>query len=270
MRLLAPKATTRFVRYRGRLALFHNVARHEDYWRDYWTDAKRNALLNNGSQGEFGEFESVFSKHLPKAGRILEAGCGAGHLVAALKARGYSAFGVDYELEVVDFLNREYPDLAIHAGNILKLDLPAKSLNGYVSLGVVEHFEEGPDPALREARRVLQDGGVALISVPHLNPLRQRYLGRLQDSSISQGLFFHQFYYGPKEFSSLLMKEGFRVVELFPYAVEAFLTREHPLVARFWRSSFSRERLRCFGRAWIASFRGALAMRYSHMLMYVC
>ena len=68
--------------------------------------------------------------------------------------RGYDVLGVDYERSVVEYLNREFPGLQIAEGNILGLNLPDGAIRGYVSIGVVEHFEKGPVNALKEAKRV--------------------------------------------------------------------------------------------------------------------
>ena len=46
--------------------------------------------------GQLGWFEEPFSRHLPKQGTILEAGCGIGQHVLALRVRGYDAVGVEW------------------------------------------------------------------------------------------------------------------------------------------------------------------------------
>lgn len=273
MNLRAPKPRTQFRRLRERLALFHvgsgAAEAHQPYWRGYWTDAARERLLRRGAEGDLGEIAGALERWLPRDLPVLDAGCGPAHMVAALRVRGYQALGIDSESEVVRFVNEVRPDLDVRVGDVLELPFADASLGAYLSLGVVEHFEDGPAAALAEARRVLDPRGVALISVPYLNPARHEHLRRLGGEPARDAARFHQYYFGMEEFTALLRQAGLRVVETLPYAVEAFLTREHPVMARFWRSPLCRGRVR---RPLLRAFRGASAWaraRYGHMILFV-
>ncbi len=54
-------------------------------------------------------------------------------------------------------------------GNVESLPFKDNSFSGYISLGVIEHFEEGPIKALREAYRILCPGVIA----HHLYPFHK-------------------------------------------------------------------------------------------------
>ena len=51
------------------------------------------------------------------------------------------------------------PALKLQTGDVHALPYGDKSVHGYLSFGVLEHFEHGVGPALREANRVLASGG---------------------------------------------------------------------------------------------------------------
>ena len=55
----------------------------------------------------------------------------------------------------------------------MQIDSPDNQYDAYISIGVVEHRIDGPEPFLVEANRVLKPGGIAFISVPYVNPLRR-------------------------------------------------------------------------------------------------
>jgi SAM-dependent methyltransferase len=266
-----PKPGTEFRVYRNRLALFHQTQHHAEYWEKYWRAPGVRTLEKEGRRGDLGELAGICANYLPRDSPILEAGCGPAHLVAALSRRGYKVVGVDNQVPAIRAAKRLFPELHLEVGDIVSLGFPAGVFGAYLSLGVVEHFVESPGPALREARRVLHPRGIALISVPYLNPARRRLLHRLRAKPQQpSGLFFHQYYYGPEDFSRLLGEAGFRVLDWYVYAIEAFLAREHPAFRWFWTSRLRRERVKSILRGRLRTAPMPLRWRYGHMLMAVC
>ncbi|HUU64049.1 MAG TPA: class I SAM-dependent methyltransferase [Dehalococcoidia bacterium] len=115
----------------------------------------------------------LFLSYLPKEGKIVDAGCGLGKWVNYLKQRGYDIVGIDNSELAVAKLKNFDESLQVELGDILDIHYPDSSLDAYISMGVVEHFEDGPTPALKEAYRVLKPGGLIFVSVPTVNVIRK-------------------------------------------------------------------------------------------------
>src|SRR5207253_2014081 len=86
---------------------------------------------------------------------ILEAGCGLAQVVYYLRQRNYPVVGLDYAPEGIGPAKIRYAELPLYLGDVHHLPYPNNYFSGYLSFGVVEHFEQGPEPALAEASGVL-------------------------------------------------------------------------------------------------------------------
>jgi SAM-dependent methyltransferase len=102
-------------------------------------------------------------------GPALDAGCGPGLLIAALRERGMSAVGVDLSPGMAAEAARSGP---IVLGALDQLPFVDRSFRLVVAMGAVEYV--GDDRrALAEFVRVLRPGGVLLVSFPNrLSPYR--------------------------------------------------------------------------------------------------
>ena len=260
----APSARPTVRRMRGgRLAYFRAEATG-DYWDRRWADEVEADLRSPTAGGELGRFERFFIPHLPKQGRILEAGCGTGMYVAALRARGYAAEGVDFAEATVATIRRARPELPVRAADVTALNEPDGAFAGYISIGVMEHREAGPGPFLREAHRVLEDDGVALISVPYMHPLRRlkARLGCWRGPAPDRPFYQYAFY--QDDFAAELGAAGFRVEAAAAYDGFKGLKDELPGAERplrwFRRMPLAHRRTR----------RMLEASRFGHMMMFVC
>ncbi len=115
----------------------------------------------------------IFDRYFPPGGKILEGGCGLGQYVIHYRARGYDIEGVDFSPTAVRQLKAFDPSLPVQLADICRLPYDDGAIDCYYSGGVVEHFEEGPELALAEARRVLAPDGRLLITVPYANWIRR-------------------------------------------------------------------------------------------------
>lgn len=115
----------------------------------------------------------LVERYVPKGSRVLESGCGAARYVRYLKDRGWDITGLELSSETVGMVKRHWPDLDIFQGDAANSAFDDGSFDAVISLGVVEHWHEGPHLALREIYRLLRPGGIAIVTVPCFNSLRR-------------------------------------------------------------------------------------------------
>lgn len=203
------KAKSRYVRLDTKLAQFCETANSE-FWDEKWLKRSeanlRRALRQNASLSSHSKF---FAQWLSTNDLILEAGCGSGLWVRRLIDHGYRCVGVDYAIQSLQ-RTRKIIGLPLIGGDIFSLPLPSNSIGTYLSFGVIEHFQNGIQKALREAYRVLKPGGYALISVPYENPYRQKKISVVSEFiAKDMGLEFYQYYFRPTTILNELTHAGF-------------------------------------------------------------
>lgn len=156
-----------------------------------------------------------FIEYLPKGEPILEAGCGLGAWVVYLGGLGYDIAGIDNDAQVIGRLKEWRPSLAVSAGDIRELPRETGSIGAVISLGVMEHFEEGCDEAMRETWRVLRPGGLFFFTVPLNNPFRKlvahplRVLYLKWRGCRGDSTHFAEYRYTPAEVERMLVRHGF-------------------------------------------------------------
>ena len=182
--------------------------------RDIWTDrsvANELQLLRGRTLAD------DLRSRLPKNARVIEAGCGLGGWVRWLSDEGHDAYGVDFESDTVASVNEGDPSLKVTRGEVTALDFPDAYFDAYISLGVVEHFEEGPQRALAEAYRVLKPGGRAFVTVPFLNQFRRVVAHPMRDLYFAiqrrRGMtpYFWEYRYSADEMKGFVEEQGFEV-----------------------------------------------------------
>ena len=198
------------------------------FWDGHWRGENLERQLRRAASGSSGGMDFL-ADGFPAGGRILEGGCGLGQLVAALDSLGFRVEGLDFAAETLREAKSVLPGLALCRGDLRRLPYRDAAFDGYLSLGVIEHFTDPADVAaiLGEARRVTR--GVAFVSVPHLSPglLRRVEAGELP--AAGDDATFYQYYMTPDRLRGLLEGHGFRVERFEHYATAVGLRRHHPL-----------------------------------------
>lgn len=146
-------------------------------------DSRRYALLNRWDPAHLETIDRLL--HLGPGARILEIGCGRGHLTSRLVRRGLDITGID--------ANPQAPELAgiEEVVHMVAEDLkfPDDDFDAIVAIHSIEHIPQ-LEEAFSEMARVLKPGGHALFVYPaepimglyaiptalilHRNPLRAR------------------------------------------------------------------------------------------------
>ena len=105
---------------------------------------------------------------------------------------------------------------------MLRSRFPDKSFDAVISLGVVEHFEEGPRAALLEVRRLLKNGGTLFISVPLQTVVRRWFAHPVKDlyrwyrARRGVRFEFEEYRFSRREFEAYLDAAGFDVLSVIP------------------------------------------------------
>lgn len=187
-------------------------------WEDIWSNADVESELHTLHERRAFEQLAVYPAFLSKEGFILEAGSGLGAVVIYLKQHGFKMLGLDYATNALRAARQYDAALDVQAGDVHALPYRANSLHGYLSFGVLEHFEHGMGPALDEAYRVLVPGGVVVLTIPYPNLVhklvdwKRRLLGQSQLTNDE----FYESTYTQHELRGALEAAGFKVILVRP------------------------------------------------------
>ena len=180
---------------------------------------------------------------LPRAARVLDAGCGAGLATFALAENGYHVEAVDAAASMVALAQQH----AIQGGHGARIrtrvaeiyDLPftASSFPLVVSLGVIPWLEH-PEKAIAEFSRVLQPGGYLLFTAdnerrlawlldpftsPAVKPVKnlvKKLQGRSKMGGTDGGIRSHQ--HSVAEIDGFLSRAGMKRVRLITFGFGPF------------------------------------------------
>lgn len=141
-----------------------------NFWDQRWQSEDWKKTITCARKGRY--WSGILNRYLPdKSSRILEGGCGDGHLVDAMMHWGYKAIGVDFAAATIKKIKEVMPTLDVRHGDVRKLDFEDGYFDGYWSLGVIEHFWEGYEAIVSEMNRVLKVGGYAFVTFPGISVL---------------------------------------------------------------------------------------------------
>ncbi len=168
-----------------------------------------------------------FVSHLEPGSRVLEVGAGDGKLVAAMRARGLDAHGIDPS-PAACAAAREIGAEVMNVG-IDEAELPSGAEDAVVVWHALEHLDR-PAEALDRIGGWLRPGGALVVAVPNLASLQARLGG---DRWFHQDVPRHRTHLTPAGATALLERSGFRVER-----VRHLLVEQNPL--GMWQTILNR------------------------------
>lgn len=99
-------------------------------------------------------------------GDVLEVGCGEGRGISAIIERAKSFTALDKIEEALVKLREKFPGAKFIAGNFPPFSVPSEAYDVVVSFQVIEHIRND-EFFLKEIKRVLRPGGLALLTTPN-------------------------------------------------------------------------------------------------------
>ena len=192
-------------------------------WEKNWEDISMDEILKIFEYDRVKKQMELFLRVLPKKGKILEGGCGLSPYLIKLRGLGYDVEGIDYNEAPLKKALSYDPKLPLRVGDVMAVPYADNTFEGYISLGVIEHFTEGPRKAIQEAYRVLKPGGVFVVFVPwkHIYMRIQAPILFLKRHPFMRKIFkkpadthYWQQYFKKKELSLMMEREGFEVREV--------------------------------------------------------
>jgi SAM-dependent methyltransferase len=165
-----------------------------------------------------------FLSGIPKTAKILDMGCGEGHLVEKYRKSGYDIIGLD--------LN--YSSDSVKKGDIRHTPFETDEFDVILCLDVLEHLNfSDQDLALKEIHRILNKEGIALLALPNLAHFISRISFLLSGNLIrTSSIDRHPGDRPIQEFITLIKKNNFIInkrVGIFPtFVVSSVLTWYFP------------------------------------------
>ena len=155
-----------------------------EYWTARWDDIPADAPMENLDVYPL-KYSELTVKD--KAGKILEAGCGAGRILRYYHDRGYDIIGIDFIEVAISKLKDIDPTLHAEVGDITNLRFADQSFKYVLAFGLYHNLEHGLDKAVQETHRVLEKGGLVCASFRADN-IQTRLTDSLADKRAKQGV----------------------------------------------------------------------------------
>ncbi len=158
----------------------------------------------------FGRCLNLVEKY-SKPGRILDVGCASGIFLDVANKNGWEVFGVEPCKWLVDYGNKNF-GLNIVKGTLKEANFPRDYFDVITMWDVLEHTSD-PIEELKEANRVLKNGGLLVVNFPNIGDILAKITGKRWWFLLS----VHLYYFTPKTLKEMLKNTGFKPFKEKPH-----------------------------------------------------
>src|SRR3989344_962582 len=190
-------------------------------WDEKWKDFNVAEFVKRGMEIDLWitfhkQIIEKYAERVDSRGLFLEAGCGMGYWCFYVSEKyKIKSVGVDIAPKTIAKLNdhcrKEKHTLASFlVDDLNNSNLPKNKFDMFVSLGVIEHFEDS-GCMMRNLYNLLKPGGIGIITVPNLysfHTITRPFLQLLGKWNIGYEKSF-----SPKKLKNLSLSNSFKIVE---------------------------------------------------------
>ena len=156
------------------------------------------------------EKTSLVERHLPRGGRLLDVGCGAGFFLRALSPSRWDRWGVEISPRSAAAAERHLGEGCVFAGRLADAPFEDASFDTVAFWASLEHVTD-PRADLETARRLLRPSGLLVVQVPNFASYQSRRFGA---DWFALDLPRHRVHFAPDTLERLLAETGFAPVEM--------------------------------------------------------
>jgi ubiquinone/menaquinone biosynthesis C-methylase UbiE len=162
--------------------------------------------------------QAALEESVPSAGagqRAIDVGCGTGHHLRDLSARGFEVAGVDGSGAMLEQAREAIPGAELHQAGVEELPFAAGSFDLAVCIEVLRYLPD-PEPCIAEMARVLRPGGICVATAaPRFSANGYALVNRLALIAPVGGLVrLKQFFTTPSQLRRQFERAGFSSVEV--------------------------------------------------------
>jgi len=149
-----------------------------------------------------------YLKRFKSSGRILEVGCGKGHLLNLLKSLGYDCYGIEPSPTAVQYAQDNY-DLKITKGILQNVRFRRSEFDVIILVDVLEHLKH-PQDITDTLKRYLKKDGIIIITTGDIKSINAKVFRSFWGYFSS---WEHISFFNKSSISKLFSRNGFRMIE---------------------------------------------------------